>query len=144
MDWAAWSRESASLMAVRTRELLAQHGIEMGSTYHWDLDAAVFVIGGITFDLVTVGTAVADSFLWAWANEAIPLTGKAGIERVQQFGVENDLGLLMQPRATGGLSQAKECLAIAGRVLDANGIWIDKTDAGFILFALYEIAHTRR
>src|SRR5262249_7083273 len=98
-------------------------------------------IGEARFRLVTVGTVSGDSFLWAWANESIPESGKAGVEKVRQFGVDHDLALLMEPCAPGGLSQAKECLAIAGRVLDANGIWIDRTDAGFIVFALHELAH---
>jgi hypothetical protein len=137
MDWAAWSRESASLMAARTDELLAHHRIEIGGDYRWDLDAATMVIAGTPFRLVTVGTVAGDSFLWAWANDAIPASAKIGIDKVRQFGVENDLGLLSEPCARGGLSQGKECLAIAGRVLDARGMWIDQTDAGFILFVLY-------
>jgi hypothetical protein len=91
----------------------------------------------VQFRLVTVGTVAGDSFLWAWDNDAIPASAKVGIDKVRQFGVENDLGLLSEPRAPGGLAQGKECLAIAGRVLDAHGIWIDEIDAGFILFVLY-------
>jgi hypothetical protein len=135
MDWGAWSRESVSLMATRTRHLLAS--VEMGSDYAWDLDAAAMAMDGATFRLVTVGTVAGDSFLWAGANDSIPERAKVGIDRVREFGVENDLGLLSEPCAAGGLSQGKECLAIAGRVLDAHGTWIDETDAGFILFVLY-------
>jgi hypothetical protein len=137
MDWGAWSRECVSLMAARTRDLLARHRIAMGSRYHWDLDAGVIEIGGVPFRLVTVGTVAGDSFLWSWANDLIPAGAKLGIDKVQQFGVENDLGLLSEPCAPGGLAQGKECLVIAGRVLDAHGIWIDETDDGFILFVLY-------
>src|SRR5262245_56391000 len=119
MDWGAWSRESVSLMTARTRELLAQHGIAMGASYHWDLDTGAIVIGDVKFRLVTVGTVSEDSFLWAWANEAIPAGAKVDIDKVRQFGVDNDLGLLSEPCASGGLAQGKECLAITGRVLDA-------------------------
>jgi hypothetical protein len=138
VNWGAWSREAVSLMAARTRELLARNELAMGSEYWWDLDAGTIVIGGVTFPLTTVGTAVGDSFLWSWANEAIPETGKAGIDKVRQFGVAHDLGLLAEPCAPGGLAQAKECLAIAGRVLDASGIWIDHIDGGHIVFVLFE------
>ena len=138
MDWGAWSKEAARLMAARTRELLARHAIPTGSTYHWDLDAGAFVTGGATFGLVTIGTTASDSFLWSWANDAIPASGKVEIHRVRQFGLENDLGLLAEPCAPGGLAQGQECLAIAARVLDAQGIWIDQTADGFIFFALHD------
>jgi len=141
MDWGAWSHEAVSLMATRTQALLARHAIPTGSQYHWDLDAGTFVIGGLTCRLVTIGTTAGDSFLWSWASDAIPATGKADIHRVRQFGVENDLGLLAEPCAPGGLAQGKECLAIAARVLDAQGGWIDQTANGFIFFALHELAH---
>lgn len=137
MDWSAWSRESVALMASRTRALFAQPAIEADSAYAWTLETADFAIGGVTLRLVTVGTVIADAFLWAWANDAISPAGKVGIERVRQFGVEHGLDLLVEPRASGGLGQAKECLAIAGRVLDASAIWIDEIDGGHILFALF-------
>ncbi|HEX7700795.1 MAG TPA: hypothetical protein VF403_08740 [Kofleriaceae bacterium] len=138
MDWGAWSKEAVSLMTARTRELLARHSIPTSAAYHWDLDAGVIVIGEATFGLTTVGTVDDASFLWAWANDALPANGKRGIEAVRQFGLEHGLGLLVEPCARAGLAQAKECLAIAGRILDARGIWIDKTEVGSILFVLYE------
>jgi len=137
MDWGAWSRDSVTLMATRTRELLVRQGVAMGGDYRWDLDAATLAIGGAQFRLITVGTIAGDSFLWSWANDAIPVTAKEGIAKVRYFGVDNDLSLLSEPCAAGGLAQGKECLAIAGRVLDAHGVWIDRTEAGFILFLLY-------
>lgn len=109
-----------------------------GSTYHWDLETASFVIGQATFRLLLVGTVVGDSFLWSWANDAIPLAATRGIEQVRAFGVEHDLGLLLEPDAEGGLAQGKECLALAGRILDARAVWIDRTEAGYMLFALLD------
>lgn len=101
------------------------------------------MIGGVEFTLVTVGTVVGDSFCWSWANEALPASAKVNIERVRQFGVENGLTLLNTPCLPGGLPQGQECLAIAGRVLDADGAWVDRTNTGHILFVLYERDATR-
>ena len=137
MDWGAWSREAVTLMTTRTRDLLERHGLAAGSPYRWDLEAGTLVIGEAPFRLVTVGTVVGDSFLWSWANDTIPANAKVGIEKVRQFGVENDLGLLVDECAAGGLAQGKQCLALAGRILDAHGVWIDQTEAAFMLFALY-------
>jgi hypothetical protein len=136
MDWGSWSREAATQMAAGTAELFARHGIVAGSAYKWNLDAGVMTLGGVTFGLVAIGTVAGDSFLWAWANDTIPPRGKVGIDRVREFGVEHGLGLLVEPCAPGGLSQARECLAIAWRVLDADAAWIAPTDTGFILFVL--------
>jgi hypothetical protein len=139
MDWGAWSQEAVSLMTARMRELLARHEVPTGAAYRWDLDAGVMTIGDAQFRLVTIGTVAADnSFLWAWGNDSLPASATVGLEQVRSFGVEHELPLLSEPYVHGGLAQAKECLALAGRVLDADGVWINKTDAGFILFLLFE------
>jgi hypothetical protein len=91
--------------------------------------------------LVAAGTVSGDSFLWAWANDSIPAVAKASLEHVRQFGLDHDLSLLTEPCAPGGLSQGKECLAIAARLLDANGIWFDRTEDGSILFAVRDTSH---
>ncbi len=138
MDWAKWSRDAVALMKQRTRECLERHGLTAETPYRWDLDSAQIRIGEVTLGITVVGTIAADSFLWSWANEAIPAQAKERIDEVHSFGVEHDLGLLVEPCFPGGVSSGKECLAIAGRVLDADGVWVDTTDAGFILFTLHE------
>ena len=136
MDWTAWSQEAVAMMASRTRQLFAKHGLTPGSPSLWDLDAGELVVGGAHFPLIAVGTVSGDSFMWAWANDAIPTPAKEGLDRVRAFGEEHDLQLLVTPCISGGLAQAKECLAIAGRVLDASGVWLDRTEAGYIAFVL--------
>lgn len=137
MDWAAWSRECVALMAERTKQLLSRNGLAMGAPYQWDLEAATLVIGGVTFGLEVVATVAGDSVLWAWANDSLPAAATARIGSVRSFGEEHDLDLLANPCAPGGLAQAKECVAIAGRVLDASAIWIDETGVGWIVFAVF-------
>jgi hypothetical protein len=138
MDWGAWSREAVSMMSARTTALLAKHALPTGAPYRWQLDRAVLVVGDVEFPLVTVGTVAGDSFMWGWANEAIPAVAKRGLERVRAFGETNDLGLLCSPCVPGGLAQAKQCVALAGRVLDAAGVWLDATAHGHIAFVLGE------
>ena len=95
-------------------------------------------LGGQVLRLVVVGTVAGDSFLWSWANDDLPARCKEGIERVRAFGLANDLGLLSAPCLRGGLAQAKECVAISLRILDATAIWIDATGPdrhlAFVLF----------
>jgi hypothetical protein len=140
-DWGAWSRESVALMTARANERMRRHDIPAGAPYHWELEAAKITIGEATFRLVTVGTVVNDQFLWSWANDAIPATAKVGIERARQFGIDNDSNwVLTDPWMRGGLAQAKECLVLAGRILNADGVWIDQTESGYIRFILFELA----
>ncbi|NVB85791.1 MAG: hypothetical protein HOV81_45935 [Kofleriaceae bacterium] len=136
MDWAAWSRDSVSQLSARARDLLARHSLAESAPYRWDLETAALKLGNASFGLVTVGTITGGSFLWSWANDSIPPAAKVGIDKVRQFGIDNDLELLIESCAPGGLPQGQECLAIAARILDADGSWIDATDAGYILFAL--------
>jgi hypothetical protein len=144
MDWGRWSKDCASIMQSRTDELLRRHGIAANAAYRWDLETGAMQIGDVTIRIVTVGTVSGGSFLWSWANEAIPAAAKAGIDRVRSFGLEHGLSLLSEPCASGGLSQAKECVAIAGRILDASGIWIDRTDSGFVVTNCCSLSRTHR
>ena len=43
--------------------------------------------------------------MWAWADDAIPIEAKRGIENVRAFGVERDLGMLVEPVMTGGRAE---------------------------------------
>ena len=45
MDWAAWSRESVTLISARARELFERHGIAEHAPYRWDIATARFAIG---------------------------------------------------------------------------------------------------
>lgn len=140
MDWTAWSREAVTLMSQRTRDLIARNKLGADTDYHWNIDDAIMTIGPLKLRLVVVGTVSGESFLWSWANETIPGQAKAGIEKVGDFGAEHDLKLLTEPMHGGGKSTGEECLAVAGRILDASAIWIDTTEHGYIFLALFETA----
>lgn len=133
MDWAAWSHEAVEIMSARSRALLPA-----GVPYRWDLATGQFIAGNRTWRLITIGTTAGDSFLWAWANDAIPPAAREAVAAVPAFGREHGLQLLTQPAAPGGLAQGKECLALAGRILDAAAIWVDRTEGGHIFFTLHE------
>jgi hypothetical protein len=77
-DWAAWSRESVALAAARTEALMIRLGIAADAPYQWDLDRGELTLGGHGFELVPVGTVEGDSFLWAWANDALRGAARGG------------------------------------------------------------------
>ena len=141
-DWGAWSADAVAMMNSRNRAWIERYRLT-GASYVWDLNSATIVFDAIpnrvVADLCLVGTAskAEGSFLWAWANEDIPDGAKRGLEKVRAFGDEFDLGLLTTPRHNGGRAEGLEALAIAGRVLDAAGVWVDERDDLTLFFALF-------
>jgi hypothetical protein len=112
-----------------------------GRQYQWSLDHAelVFPSGSIS---VVAGICVIGSisvskgtFLWAWANDVIPVHARRGLERVREFGQINGLELLTKPEWSGDRSDGLEMAAVAGRLLDAEGIWTAPGDVT-LFFAL--------
>ena len=89
-------------------------------------------------DVCVVGSAskAEGTFLWAWANETIPDEAKRDLEKVRDFGLEHDLGLLTEPAVAGGRAEGTEALAIAGRILGADGVWVDERGDLTVFFAL--------
>ena len=127
-DWAEWSRESVHMMQARNAVFVSTFGLE-AAPYRWDLDSALltFRLGecDVVADLCLVGTTsqAEGTFLWAWANETIPACAVRGLEEVRVFGVTHGLGLLTEPEWAGGRADALEVMAIAGRLLDAAGVF---------------------
>ena len=130
-DWTAWSREAVTLMQSRNAEWPERYGVA-GAPYRWDLSSGTLRFtrpaGDVVASLRLVGTVCESqgTFLWSWADPQVPEAARAGIEAVRQFGAQHDLDLLETAEVTGGHSQALELLAIAGRILQAEGVFIDR------------------
>ena len=139
-DWGEWSREAVALMQRRNEAWQAQYQLK-GAAYRWDLDA-----GSINFeiearsvraDITVVGTASTceGTFLWAWAN-TFPAHVLHGLEAVREFGRINDLALLTTAEWPGGHAELLEMVAVAGRILDGDGVFVDTSSdvtIGFVL-----------
>ena len=141
-DWGAWSADAVSLMNSRNRAWIERYQLT-GASYVWDLNSATIAFDAgssrVVADLCLVGTAskAEGSFLWAWANDDIPAGAKRDLEKVRAFGDEFDLGLLTTPSHHGGRAEGLEAVAIAGRVLDADGVWVDERGDLTLFFALF-------
>lgn len=142
-DWAQWSRDAVQLMNTRNAAWQQRFDLPVGCPYDWTLQPPElrFRRGDddiVAARLVLVGTvsAQAGTFLWSWANPANATEAIAGIESVREFGQRHDLGLLTTPELPGGRPQGLEMLAVAARVLDAEGCWIDSSGDLLMLFAL--------
>ena len=140
-DWAEWSREAVRQMQDRNHAYVDRYGLGDAS-YQWHIDCAsmTFRTDGreVTADLCMIGSVADDvgTFLWSWANESIPDIATRDIEQVRAFGEQHDLTLLVTPEWPGGHADGLEMAAIAGRILDAEGVWIEKDQNGSQFFAL--------
>lgn len=142
-DWGAWSRECVRLMQARNQAFLARFGLS-DQPYRWNLEegqmAFLLTESAVVADLCAVGS-VSDSagtFLWGWANEAIPPQAKQRLHEVRGFGERHDLGLLVSPEWAAGRAEGLEMLAVAGRILDADGTWVDPQGDVTLLFTLHQ------
>jgi hypothetical protein len=129
-------------MEALNRAWVSRFGLE-GAPYWWDLAKAElrFKRAGddVVADLCLVGTAseVEGTFQWAWADDTIPAAAKQGLDLVRAFGVTHDLPLVVSPEWPGGRAEGLEMLAIAGRIQEASGGFIDRTGDVFLFFTLH-------
>ena len=128
-------------MQERNRAWMEDYGLQ-GCQYVWTFDDAqlVFRPGSdeVVADICVLGSVseTEGTFLWAWANETIPEHARRGLERVREFGDRNELESLTKPVWPGGRSDGLEMAAVAGRVLDAAGVWVAPTGDATLFFAL--------
>ncbi len=140
-DWSGWSREAGRLM--QERNAAWQERFRLGGhAYRWHLDPATLRFeresDAVVARVCVVGTASEHegTFLWSWANEAIPATARLGLEAVREFGARHGLLLLTTPEFKGGRAEGLEVLAVSGRVLDAQGVFVDRKGDVTMFFAL--------
>jgi hypothetical protein len=128
-------------MQARNEEWIRGFSLQ-GVPYRWDLGTAelIFVRAGdrVMADICAIGTVseAEETFCWAWANDIIPPTAMRGLELVRAFGEEHDLPLLITPQWPGSLADGKEMLAVAGRIQDADGGFMDGDQGLTLLFTL--------
>jgi hypothetical protein len=110
-----------------------------GAPYRWDLGTAELRFerpaDEVVADLCLVGTVseLEGTFVWAWDNDAIPAAARRGLEVVRAFGATHDLPRLVTPEWPGGRADGLEMLAVAGRLQDASGGFVDQ-EGGLLLF----------
>jgi hypothetical protein len=141
-DWQSWSREAVRLMQERNRAFVERFGLA-GRAFRWDLDAAEIAFRSdgraVVADLCVVGTVSEReaTFLWSWDNEAVPQRARRRIDEVRAFGAAHGLPLLTTAEWPGGKAEGLEMLAIAGRVLDADGAFVAPDGSRTFFFTLH-------
>lgn len=141
-DWAEWSRHAVAAMNAQNEAWTAGFALKR-APFRWDLATAELrferATDRVVADLCLVGTVSegAGTFMWAWANDAIPDVAKRGLDMVRAFGARHDLPRLTEPEWPGSRADGLEMLAIAGRVQDASGGFIDSAGELELFFTLH-------
>lgn len=147
-DWSAWSRDAVALMQSRNAAWIERYGLSE-APFNWNLENATMrftrPVGDVVAELCFVGSASTHdgTFLWAWANETIPNHAWQRLHAVIGFGQEHDLGLLTTPEWAGGRAEGLEMVAVAGRVLDADGAFVDTHGDLTMFFLLFDFREER-
>ncbi len=147
VDWSQWSRDAVAAISTLNEKWRNRYQLK-DAKYFWDLDKCQLVFTTseriVTTEICVVGTASEshDTFLWSWANDNLSCNVTKPLEIVRQFGKEHDLWLLTTDELSGGVSQGKECLAIATRILGAEGAFIDCTGDLTLFFTLSNFQDT--
>jgi hypothetical protein len=140
-DWGKWSRQAVTAMKAQNEAWVTRFALQR-APYRWDLDTAELIferaVDRVVADICVVGTvsAAQGTFRWAWANDAFPPAAKQGLELVRRFGETHDLPLLVSPEWPGARADGLEMLAVAGRVQDAGGGFVDVAGVLTLFFTL--------
>lgn len=140
-DWTQWSKDTVKQMFERN-EVWQQRFALQGAPYRWDLDTATLTfdspLGDVVATVCLVGTSSKSggTFLWAWANDALPAQHGEALAVVREFGMSNGLALLTTPEIAGGQAEALECLCIAARLQHALGTFVDQAGDVTLYFSL--------
>ena len=102
----------------------------LGHWERWDYDAFA---GTITFseegtpkiiaDVQVVGTTSnkSNNWLWGWANQSVPVSVSAVIQKVREFGLAESLPVLIEPYWPDEECHGWDMTAVATRVLTGRG-----------------------
>jgi hypothetical protein len=141
-DWGQWSREAVVLMQARNQAFVEKFALS-GRAFRWNLDVGQIAFLGdehaVLADLCVVGSisACEGTFLWAWANGSIPRQAQVRLHDVRTFGETHDLDLLTTAEWPATRAEGLEMLAVAGRVLDAEGVFVAPEGDLTLFFVLH-------
>lgn len=119
-----------------------------GAPFVWDLTTGMITFQQgprqVVADAVFLGSASAGehTFSWSWANDTIGELHRSRLAPVRAFGIANDLAMLTDAAWPGGRAEALEAAAIAARILEAEGVFVDEHEGLTMCFALFNFRDT--
>ena len=142
--WQAWSDEARALMDQRNDGWQQDYNL-LDAPYGWTLQPPELVfdrdVDEVVAELCFVGSyaPTEGDFLWAWGNTTIDRDVRAGLEVVRRFGAAHGWSLLTEPRVAAGQEIVELLAAIAGRVQDAIGTFVDVSGDMVLAFTIQRL-----
>jgi hypothetical protein len=141
-DWGAWSREAVALMEARNQAYLERFDLT-DQPYRWNIEHAQLGFScrdhAVVADLCAIASVSASerTFVWGWSNPTFQDAFRERLDLVRAFGEKHQLARLTTAVWEGGRADGLEMLAVAGRILDAEGVWIDEQGDLTLFFTLH-------
>ncbi|MFK0113207.1 DUF6882 domain-containing protein [Streptomyces sp. NPDC091217] len=145
-DWEAVALAARERARSRQVAMVERFGLSGDVQYDWSMDDAhitwsrdgkVFLTGRLT--VIGSVSVAQQTWLWSWANESLPRAALGDIERVRQFGEENDYPVLPWPGFDYHPELVAEARMVAASVLDAEGLWVESTDDVQLHFMVHDL-----
>ncbi|HLJ84590.1 MAG TPA: hypothetical protein VKT51_10495 [Candidatus Eremiobacteraceae bacterium] len=126
-----YKHEAVHLLASKNEALSERFGIFRFGDYYYDLDKGTVVFSSLAQDNQVVATIQAagsiskrsSTWLWAWANDSLPVDIYKSLIGVREFGRANGLSILTQPTCVASEFTGWELTSVAARIVDARGIY---------------------
>ena len=132
--WEAEAHAAFHELQRRQEQMIATHGLSGDIQYHWSLDDAVisfsrngqeFLRGRIT----SIGSvnSVKQTWLWSWANKSTPAIAQGDMAEVRRYGEEHGFPLRVWESFVSDPAQVQQAVGMAAQILDAEGMWRDRS-----------------
>ncbi|MER5372991.1 DUF6882 domain-containing protein [Streptomyces sp. NPDC002553] len=150
-DWEAVVLAARERARSRQTLMIERFGLSGDVQYDWSMDDAritwsrdgeVFLTGRLT--MIGSVSLTQQTWLWSWANDALPHAVLGDIERVRQYGEQNHYPVLPWRGFDHHPDLVTEARTVAAAVLDAEGLWSEYMDEAQLHFMIHDLARTSR
>jgi hypothetical protein len=142
----AWCEEAFAAFTAKQKQLAETFQLESWQRYDYDTRAGTLTFSDangprILADIQVVGSIDDDDWRWGWSNEVWPPASTNGMQALRAFGAEHEIEELtteyLESDDLDGLGWM--LVAIAARVLEAEGGYRAPVQAGHIYFLIRSI-----
>lgn len=141
-EYRALVEEARQELEAKARTLSARYRLDRSTEYAWNLGEGALSLGRdggmlALAEVEVVGTysRPEQTWLWAWANPAVPPAARRRAEQVIAYGHRHGIDRLTRPKLAATFDEARELVALACRVIGGAGGLSDEND-GLVMWML--------